>query len=140
MSLGANVRTVTWLLMGSGMKLVAVGSVVGLVLSYLLSQALSGMLFGIDALDTLTFVAAPHRVIDGRRYRRLSLPLIGRAESTRLMRSEASSPGFKVPNTESGANARHVNVRLVARLASIRNAGEGFLELGSGFRIVRLSV
>jgi predicted permease len=59
MSLGASVRAVTLMLMGSGMKLVAVGGVVGLGLSYLLSQALSGLLFGIDALDALTFVVAP---------------------------------------------------------------------------------
>jgi putative ABC transport system permease protein len=59
MSLGANVRAVILMLMGSGMKLVAVGGVVGLVLSFLLSRALSGLLFGIDALDTLTFAAAP---------------------------------------------------------------------------------
>jgi hypothetical protein len=59
MSLGANVRAVTLMLMGSGMRLVVVGSVVGLVLSFLLSRALSGLLFGIDAIDTLTFAAAP---------------------------------------------------------------------------------
>jgi predicted permease len=59
MSLGASVRAVTLMLMGSGMRLVVVGSVVGLVLSYLLSQALSGLLFGIDALDMFTFAAAP---------------------------------------------------------------------------------
>jgi predicted permease len=59
MSLGANVRAVTLMLMGSGMRLVFVGSVVGLVLSYLLSQALSSLLFGIDALDATTFAAAP---------------------------------------------------------------------------------
>jgi predicted lysophospholipase L1 biosynthesis ABC-type transport system permease subunit len=59
MSLGANVRAVTLMLMGSGMKLVAAGSVVGLALSLLLSRALSGLLFGIDPLDTPTFVTAP---------------------------------------------------------------------------------
>jgi len=36
-----------------------VGSVVGLALSLLLSRALSGLLFGIDPLDTPTFVTAP---------------------------------------------------------------------------------
>jgi hypothetical protein len=59
MSLGASVRAVTLMLMGSGMKLVAVGSVVGLLMSFLLSQALSGLLFGIDAVDALTFMTAP---------------------------------------------------------------------------------
>jgi putative ABC transport system permease protein len=59
MSLGANVRAVTLLLMGSGMKLVAAGSIAGLVLSFLASRALSGLLFGMDALDPFTFAAAP---------------------------------------------------------------------------------
>jgi putative ABC transport system permease protein len=63
MSLGADVRAVTLMLMGSGMKLVAVGGVVGLVLSFLLSRALSGLLFGIDAVDTFTFAAAPLTLI-----------------------------------------------------------------------------
>jgi putative ABC transport system permease protein len=59
MSLGANATTVTLLLMRSGMKLVAVGSAAGLVLAAFFSRALSGLLFGIDALDTWTFVASP---------------------------------------------------------------------------------
>jgi putative ABC transport system permease protein len=59
MSLGATVRAVTFMLMGSGMRLVVAGSLFGLVLSYLLSQTLSGLLFGVDALDMFTFAAAP---------------------------------------------------------------------------------
>ena len=59
MSLGANATTVTLLLMRSGMTLVAVGSAAGLVLAYLFAKALSGLLFGIDALDTWTFVSSP---------------------------------------------------------------------------------
>jgi predicted permease len=59
MSLGANVRAVTLMLMGSAMKLVAAGCAVGLLLSLLLSRALSSLLFGMDALDALTFGAAP---------------------------------------------------------------------------------
>jgi predicted permease len=59
MSLGANARAVILMLMGSGMKLVAAGAVAGLVLSFFLSRTLSGLLFGVDALDTLTFVTAP---------------------------------------------------------------------------------
>jgi predicted permease len=58
MSLGANVRAVILMLMGAGMKLVAVGSVVGLGLSCLFSRALSGLLFGIEAFDLTTFAAA----------------------------------------------------------------------------------
>jgi len=59
MSLGANVRTVILTLMGSGMRLVAVGSLAGLVISLLLSRAVSGLLFGIEAFDAVTFVTAP---------------------------------------------------------------------------------
>jgi len=59
MSLGADSRTVTLLLMRSGMKLVLAGSIAGLVLSYLFSRALSGLLFGIEPLDSWTFVASP---------------------------------------------------------------------------------
>jgi putative ABC transport system permease protein len=58
MSFGANVQAVTLMLMGTGMKLVVVGCVVGLGISYLLSQALSGMLFGIEAFDLATFATA----------------------------------------------------------------------------------
>ncbi len=59
MALGANVRAVTLMMMGSGMRVVAVGSAVGLALSFLLSRFVSGLLFGVDAGDTLTFAAAP---------------------------------------------------------------------------------
>lgn len=59
MSLGANVNTVTLMLMGSGMRPVAVGLVAGLGLTFLLSRTLSGLLFGMDPLDALTFVTAP---------------------------------------------------------------------------------
>ena len=59
MSLGANATTMTLLLMRSGMTLVAVGSAAGLVLATFFSRALSGLLFGIGALDPWTFVASP---------------------------------------------------------------------------------
>jgi putative ABC transport system permease protein len=41
------------------MKLVAAGGVVGLILSALLAQLLSSLLFGITALDPLTFIGVP---------------------------------------------------------------------------------
>ena len=59
MSLGANLRAVTLMLMGAGMRLVAVGSAVGMALALVLSQALRGLLFGIEPLDPVTFLAAP---------------------------------------------------------------------------------
>jgi len=59
MSLGADNRTVIRMLMGSGMKLVAIGGVVGLLVSVVISRLLGGLLFGVTALDPVTFVAVP---------------------------------------------------------------------------------
>lgn len=59
MSLGADARAVIFMLMRGGLRPVAVGAVVGLVLAFALSQLLSGLLFGVHALDPLTFLAVP---------------------------------------------------------------------------------
>jgi predicted permease len=59
MSFGAGVGSITLMLMGAGLKLVAIGIVVGLVLSYFLSQGLSSLLYGVDAVDPITFLTAP---------------------------------------------------------------------------------
>ncbi len=59
MSLGADGGSVIRMLMRSGLKLVAVGGVIGLLLSFGLSQLLSGLLFGIEAFDTFTFFTVP---------------------------------------------------------------------------------
>ena len=59
MSLGADGGSVIRMLMRNGLKLVAVGGVIGLLLSFGLSQLLSGLLFGIEAFDTFTFFTVP---------------------------------------------------------------------------------
>jgi ABC-type antimicrobial peptide transport system permease subunit len=59
MSLGADAGTVIRMLTGSGMKLVAVGGVLGLALALLLARLLSQLLFGIGAFDPVTFVTVP---------------------------------------------------------------------------------
>ncbi|UCG87892.1 MAG: ABC transporter permease [Gemmatimonadota bacterium] len=59
MSLGADGGMVVRMLVGGGMKLVAVGCVLGLVLALLVARTLSSLLFGISASDPLTFVAIP---------------------------------------------------------------------------------
>lgn len=59
MSLGADTSTVIKMLTGSGMKLVAVGGVLGLVLALLVARLLSQLLFGVGAFDPVTFVAVP---------------------------------------------------------------------------------
>lgn len=42
-----------------GMKLVAIGGVIGLVIAAGLSQFLSRLLYGVPALDPLTFLGVP---------------------------------------------------------------------------------
>jgi len=59
MALGASVRGVTFLLMRSGIRVVAAGCAAGLVIAFPLSRTVSSLLFGIDARDALTFVVAP---------------------------------------------------------------------------------
>ena len=59
MSLGADAGTVVRMLMATGLRPVIVGGVIGLALAFLLASGLSGLLFGIGALDPLTFVAVP---------------------------------------------------------------------------------
>jgi putative ABC transport system permease protein len=59
MSLGADAGTVIRMLTGGGMKLVALGGIVGLALALLLARLLSQLLFGVGAFDPVTFVTVP---------------------------------------------------------------------------------
>lgn len=59
MSLGADSASVVRMLLGSGMKLVAFGGIVGLVLAAALSQLLSRLLYGVPPLDVATFLMVP---------------------------------------------------------------------------------
>ncbi|MCZ6857060.1 MAG: hypothetical protein O7F70_03580, partial [Gemmatimonadetes bacterium] len=47
------------LLLGSGMKLVAVGGALGLGLAFVVARSLQSLLIGIDSFDTMTFLAVP---------------------------------------------------------------------------------
>jgi ABC-type antimicrobial peptide transport system permease subunit len=58
-SLGADGGKVVRMLMGGGLKLVAVGAVLGLVGALLLAPALSGLLFGVDPTDAVSFTLMP---------------------------------------------------------------------------------
>ena len=58
-ALGAEPAGVVRMLTGGGMKLVAVGTVIGLVLSFLSGQLLTGLLYGIDASDPIAFGVVP---------------------------------------------------------------------------------
>ena len=59
MALGADSRTVVRLLAASGLKLVIVGGAIGLTIALLVTRLLSGLLFGIDTIDPLTFIGVP---------------------------------------------------------------------------------
>ena len=59
MSFGAGGGAVVRLLMGAGLRLLAVGAVIGLGLGLALSHVLSGLLFEVSALDPIAFLAFP---------------------------------------------------------------------------------
>lgn len=59
LSLGAETGAVVWMLTRGGLRLVALGAGIGLLLAGLLAQFLSRFLFGVPALDPLTFVGVP---------------------------------------------------------------------------------
>lgn len=59
MALGAEPQGVVRLLMGGGLKLVVIGTVIGLGLSLVAGRALSGVLYGVRSMDPVAFVLAP---------------------------------------------------------------------------------
>jgi len=59
MSLGADSGNVVRMLMGSGLKLVAVGGAVGLVGALALAPVLGSLLFGVQGRDIVAFTAMP---------------------------------------------------------------------------------
>ena len=58
-SMGADSKSVVGLMMFSGLKLVALGSAIGLLLALAVSRLLSSLLFGVEALDPTTFLLVP---------------------------------------------------------------------------------
>ena len=59
MALGADTGTVVRLLAGSGLRLVVVGGAIGLIIALAVTRLLRGLLFGIDTMDPMTFLAVP---------------------------------------------------------------------------------
>jgi predicted permease len=59
MSLGADNASVIRTLMGSGMKLVAIGCVIGIGLAYAAARLVGGLLFEVSSLDPTTFLLVP---------------------------------------------------------------------------------
>lgn len=55
LALGAAPRTVGWLVLKEGLRVTAIGAVVGLVLAVLLAQASASVLTGVSPADPLTF-------------------------------------------------------------------------------------
>ena len=59
LALGARPRDVVALVVGRGMKLVAIGTCVGIAMALVLSRLMSSLLYGVGASDPLTFVGVP---------------------------------------------------------------------------------
>jgi ABC-type antimicrobial peptide transport system permease subunit len=59
LSLGANAGEVVGMVLRGAMGLVAVGVAIGVVLSLGLAQAIRGYLYGVGAMDPVTFVGVP---------------------------------------------------------------------------------
>jgi len=63
-AMGATPSDILCLVVGHGLRLTFVGAVIGVITSFLLARLLSGLLFGVQALDPLTFMLAA--LIPGR--------------------------------------------------------------------------
>jgi putative ABC transport system permease protein len=59
MALGASRRAVLLLALGEGMKLVTVGVAFGLAVAVAVAQWLSSFLYGVSAIDVVTFAGVP---------------------------------------------------------------------------------
>ena len=59
MALGAHQRTVVRMVLGRGLKVVAVATVVGVIAALGAAKLLQNQLFGVGTADPLTFVAVP---------------------------------------------------------------------------------
>jgi predicted permease len=58
-SLGASSSEVTRLLLSGGLKIVAIGGVIGLAVTAVISRLLGGLLYEVSPLDPLTFIMLP---------------------------------------------------------------------------------
>jgi putative ABC transport system permease protein len=59
MALGASHGNVLWLVLEQGLKMAAIGALIGLCGAWAAQKFTSGLLFGISPVDPLTFVGAP---------------------------------------------------------------------------------
>jgi putative ABC transport system permease protein len=63
MALGAQARDVLKLIMGNGMLLAVIGVALGLGGAFAVTRVMAGLLFGVTATDTVTFVSVSVGVI-----------------------------------------------------------------------------
>jgi putative ABC transport system permease protein len=59
MALGASHASVLWLVLKQGLRMAAIGAIIGLCAAFAAQKFTSGLLFGISPVDPLTFAAAP---------------------------------------------------------------------------------
>jgi putative ABC transport system permease protein len=59
LALGAQTRDVLKLVLGQGLKLVFIGTLIGLVGGFISTRFLSSLLFGISAIDPIVFALTP---------------------------------------------------------------------------------
>lgn len=59
LALGAEMGAVVRLLMGTGLRVVAVGTLVGLALALVVARLMAGLLYGVSAMDPVTFGVVP---------------------------------------------------------------------------------
>jgi putative ABC transport system permease protein len=59
MALGASPRDILVLVVGQGAGIAAAGLVLGLVAAFAFSRSMESLLFGVSAIDPLTFTAVP---------------------------------------------------------------------------------
>jgi putative ABC transport system permease protein len=59
LALGATPSNILWLVLQKGMKLTLLGVAIGLAASFALTRLISSLLFGVKAVDPLTFAAVP---------------------------------------------------------------------------------
>ncbi len=59
MALGASHGNVLWLVLKQGLRMAAIGAIIGLCAAFAAQKFTSGLLFGISPVDPLTFAAAP---------------------------------------------------------------------------------
>jgi len=88
-SLGADTVQVIRMVMGGGLRLVAIGGVIGMALSASVTWLLSGYLYGIGALDLVTFLGIP-LILGGVALGAAYVPArrAGRANPVEALRSE----------------------------------------------------